>query len=148
LPTPGEHTSPQAQTPVEHLNTFVDLRRKGAAMAGDTAERREGITMFWRPGCGFCAALRVRLRAAGVVFDEVNIWEDPEARAFVRSVAGGNETVPTVRIGTAALVNPSLRAVIDVAHQHAPAAVADAVEPRSLLGWLRALLGQRRQVGP
>lgn len=117
-------------------------------MAGNTAERREGITMFWRPGCGFCAALRARMRAAGVVFAEVNIWDDPEAAAFVRSAAAGNETVPTVRIGTATLVNPSMRAVIETARTHAPAAVADAVERPSPLGVLRAMLGRRKAVMP
>lgn len=36
----------------------------------------------------------------------VNIWEDDEARAFVRSVARGYETVPTVTVGERAMVNP------------------------------------------
>jgi hypothetical protein len=43
---------------------------------------------------------------------EVNIWDDPEAGAFVRSVAGGNETVPTVVVGAKALVNPTPREVL------------------------------------
>jgi mycoredoxin len=30
---------------------------------------------------------------------EINIWEDPQAAARVRSVANGNETVPTVFVG-------------------------------------------------
>jgi hypothetical protein len=44
--------------------------------------------------------------------DEINIWEDADGAAFVRSVAGGNETVPTVRIGTQSLVNPSPRELL------------------------------------
>ena len=35
-----------------------------------------------------------------------NIWEDPEAAAFVRDHANGNEVVPTVKIGDVVLVNP------------------------------------------
>ena len=31
-------------------------------------------------------------------YTEVNIWKDPAAAAFVRSVADGNETVPTVTV--------------------------------------------------
>jgi mycoredoxin len=69
--------------------------------------------VHWRPGCPFCAALLLGLRLRGVPHRKVNIWEDEGAAAWVRSVAGGNETVPTVRIGELALVNPSTRAVID-----------------------------------
>ena len=61
----------------------------------------------WRPGCPFCSMLRAGLRRRRVPFREVNIWDDPEAAAFVRSVARGNETVPTVLVGTVSLVNPS-----------------------------------------
>jgi mycoredoxin len=71
------------------------------------------VVFYWRPGCGFCLMLRRRLRRAGVTLEERNIWEDPEAAAFVRSVAGGNETVPTVVVEGRALVNPSARTVLD-----------------------------------
>ena len=46
-----------------------------------------------------------------MAYREVNIWDDPDAAAFVRSVANGNETVPTVTIGTNAMVNPAARHV-------------------------------------
>ena len=36
----------------------------------------------------------------------MNIWQDAEARAFVRSVNDGNETVPTVVIDGRAHTNP------------------------------------------
>lgn len=55
--------------------------------------------------------LRRGLRRAAIATREVNIWEDPEAAATVRRLAGGNETVPTVVIGDTALVNPSVRTV-------------------------------------
>lgn len=64
------------------------------------------VIVYWRPGCGFCSVLRRDLERRGVAATWVNIWEDDDARAFVRSVAGGFETVPTVVVGTEALVNP------------------------------------------
>ena len=70
------------------------------------------ITVFWRPGCVSCARLRSGLLAAGVQTHEVNIWQDEKAAEAVRSVAHGNETVPTVTIGTTILVNPSLKSVL------------------------------------
>jgi mycoredoxin len=41
-----------------------------------------------------------------------NIWADPAAAAFVRSVAGGAEKVPMVVIGGVAHVNPRPRMVV------------------------------------
>jgi mycoredoxin len=69
------------------------------------------VHFFWRPGCPFCAVLRHRLERLGITVNPINIWEDADAASFVRSVAGGNETVPTVAIGDSALVNPPPRAV-------------------------------------
>ncbi len=88
-----------------------------------------GITVFWRPGCMFCAALRRQLDRRRVSHKLVNIHEDPAAAAFVRSVANGNETVPTVAIGPVSLVNPSLDAVLVAAITHAPDAVPAGYEP-------------------
>lgn len=78
------------------------------------------VEFYWRPGCPFCAILRARLRRTGLPVREVNIWEDPDAAARVRAVAGGNETVPTVFVGEHALVNPSANAVLSVVREHAP----------------------------
>ncbi len=64
------------------------------------------VTVYWRPGCGFCSSLRRDLERRDIATTWVNIWEDEEARAFVRSVARGNETVPTVLVGERALINP------------------------------------------
>ncbi len=66
------------------------------------------VVVYWRPGCPWCALLRRRLRRAGLAAREVNIWEDPAAAARVRSITGGDETVPTVVVGDLAMVNPSL----------------------------------------
>src|SRR3546814_3542635 len=64
--------------------------------------------------------LERRLEKLGVPFEKHNIWEDAEAAAVVRSIANGNETVPTVVIGEARLVNPSADAVLAPVRQHAP----------------------------
>jgi len=54
------------------------------------------------------------LRRSGLRLREINIWEDPAAAARVRSVADGNETVPTVFIGNHSMVNPSVRHVFAI----------------------------------
>jgi mycoredoxin len=46
-----------------------------------------------------------------VASEELNIWSDPSAAAFVRSVNGGNETVPTVLVGATTMLNPRPRQV-------------------------------------
>jgi mycoredoxin len=83
------------------------------------------VTVFWRPGCPYCARLRSRLKRAGVDVDEVNIWDDPAGAAFVRSAAGGSETVPTVRVGNRALVNPAPAELIAVVRDLDPSLVPD-----------------------
>jgi mycoredoxin len=79
----------------------------------NTSENTPDIVMYWRPGCGFCAALERRMDKAELVFEKRNIWEDPEHAAFVRSVARGNETVPTLVVKGTAMVNPSLEQVVE-----------------------------------
>ena len=78
------------------------------------------VLLYWRPGCGFCTHLRRALDQAGVSYRAINIWEDPAAAATVRSVARGNETVPTVVIGSQSLVNPSLNAVLAAIRAETP----------------------------
>ena len=69
------------------------------------------VVVYTRPGCPYCFTLRAGLRRSGLTFRDINIWEDPDAAAFVRSVANGNETVPTVVVGDVHMVNPSARRV-------------------------------------
>ncbi len=83
------------------------------------------VTVYWRPGCPYCAALRRGLRRAGLPTAEVNIWADPEAAGIVRSIAGGNETVPTVVVAGTGLVNPKVRTVLDAVHAVAPELAAN-----------------------
>ena len=92
-----------------------------------------GITVYWRPGCGFCSALFRQLDQLQVPYDRVDIWSQPDGAAFVRSVARGNETVPTVAIGPVAMVNPTVDDVLQAAATHAPAAVPEGYSPRRRL---------------
>jgi mycoredoxin len=78
------------------------------------------VTVYWRPGCPYCHRLRADLRRIGLPTREVNIWEDPSAAATVRSIADGNETVPTVVVGDTGLVNPSATVVLDAIRRVAP----------------------------
>ncbi len=73
------------------------------------------VTVYWRPGCRYCMALRRGLRRAGLSTDEIDIWSQPSAASFVRDHADGNETVPTVDVAGTVLVNPSTRRVLEVA---------------------------------
>jgi mycoredoxin len=78
------------------------------------------IVVYWRPGCPFCSSLRRGLVREGLPFREVDIWSDPDAAAFVRSVANGCETVPTVSIGSVHLVNQRASVVSEVAATELP----------------------------
>ncbi|TVP63069.1 MAG: NrdH-redoxin [Nitriliruptor sp.] len=87
------------------------------------------ITVYWRPGCGFCSRLLRWIDRAGVPTTRRNIWEDPEAAAAVRAATGGDETVPTVTIGQRTLVNPSPRALQAAIAAQAPELLPDGPEP-------------------
>ncbi|GIH77809.1 glutaredoxin domain-containing protein [Planobispora longispora] len=84
------------------------------------SEGRDGVVVYWRHGCPYCMTLLTLLRFTKLQYTTVNIWKDPEAAAFVRSVAGGNETVPTVTVAGRAMVNPSRRRVLEAVREHAP----------------------------
>jgi mycoredoxin len=87
------------------------------------------VVVHWRPGCGFCASLMRQLDQAGLTYDRVDIWEDEDGAAYVRSVAGGNETVPTVRVGDQAFVNPSASELLQLVLAEAPELLPEGYEP-------------------
>lgn len=89
------------------------------------------VEFYWRPECPFCMALRPRLRRSGLPVREVNIWDDPDAAARVRKVADGNETVPTVFVGSQALVNPGMGAINDAVRAEAPEVLERAERQKS-----------------
>lgn len=57
--------------------------------------------------------LERKLNKAKIPLVKHNIWDDPKAAEFVRSVADGNETVPTVVFGDQFWVNPSASVVVN-----------------------------------
>ena len=71
--------------------------------------------VLWKPGCTYCERLLLQLRGTpGISW--VNVYEDPQADARVRSVNDGNQLTPTALVGGRVLRNPSaaeLRAVLD-----------------------------------
>ena len=54
------------------------------------------LTVYRRDYCGYCRMLERALHGAGVDNDPRDIYDEPQAAAFVRSVNNGDETVPTV----------------------------------------------------
>ncbi|GGL14553.1 glutaredoxin domain-containing protein [Planomonospora parontospora] len=102
------------------LLIVMNLPHRGRSASHRDADHA-GVVVYWRPGCPYCMRLRARLRFTRLRYSEVNIWKDPDAAAFVRSVADGNETVPTVTVAGRAMVNPSKSQVLEAAGRHLPA---------------------------
>ena len=98
-------------------------------MTGDVASDDRMVTVYWRPGCGFCRGLLRGLERTGLAFEQRNIWDDDEAAAFVRAVTGGNETVPTVRVQQIALVNPTAEQVLREVATRVPEQLPDDSDP-------------------
>jgi len=74
------------------------------------------ITMYSTPWCGYCKRLKSQLNREGIAFEEIDIEQQPDAADYVMSVNGGNQTVPTVVVLSAAgkqsvMTNPSLAQV-------------------------------------
>lgn len=80
-----------------HTHTQAEVQ----AMAG----HERPVVVYARPGCSFCLRLRVVLLGAPQPV-WVDIWDDPDAAAFVRSVNDGDETVPTVVVDDEVTTNP------------------------------------------
>jgi mycoredoxin len=86
-------------------------------------QEQDEVVIYWRPDCVFCLGLLLRLKFTRLRYRKVDIRKDPGARAFVRSVADGNETVPTVVVAGRPLVNPSKQQLIEAVRAHAPHAL-------------------------
>lgn len=94
------------------------------------------VEVFWRPGCPFCTALRIDLDRRGIRAQWRNIWQDDDARAIVREANCGNETVPTVRVGSQHLTNPSGSEVAEAVRGR-PGSVARRRRLTELARWSR-----------
>lgn len=81
---------------------------RSVSAAEDARAAAEGrVVVYFRARCLFCERLRTSLGRRGRNAVWVDIWKDPDAAAYVRSVNDGNETVPTVVIGGRAHTNPA-----------------------------------------
>ncbi|CAB4665169.1 unannotated protein [freshwater metagenome] len=70
------------------------------------------MKMYTTVWCGYCQRLKAQLGREGIAFEEIDIEVDPEAAAFVETVNGGNQTVPTMLFDDgSALANPSIAQV-------------------------------------
>jgi mycoredoxin len=77
-----------------------------SAAEGARAAEEGRVVVYWRQGCPFCRRLQLVLgkKVRDVVW--VDVWADADASAYVRSVNGGDEVVPTVVIGGVPHTNP------------------------------------------
>jgi mycoredoxin len=72
------------------------------------------LTMYSTSWCGYCHRLKSQFDREGIAYQVVDIEQDEASAAFVRSVNGGNQTVPTIRIVPAdggdeiVMTNPSI----------------------------------------
>lgn len=114
----------------------------------ETSASAARIEVLWRPGCPYCLRLRRGLQRAGIDTVEHDIWSDPAAAARVRAATGGDETVPTVVVGTRTLVNPSVSQVVSAVRAEFPddaealvngASTAGPRSPASGVGWTVAV---------
>ena len=92
--------------------------------------------VYWRPGCPYCAALRRDLLRLKVPTRWHNIWDDPDDRQFVSSVNIGNETVPTVRVGSTTLTNPRAEQVATLVGVQADVRPQSTRGGRWVLSWV------------
>ncbi|MEJ7833898.1 MAG: glutaredoxin domain-containing protein [Nocardioides sp.] len=86
-------------------------RPKDTPHAVAVANPEQGVTIYWRQGCPFCVRLRAAVRRNRDRATWVDIWSDPDAAAYVRSVNDGDETVPTVVIDGVPHTNPDPKLV-------------------------------------
>ncbi|GAB4588799.1 glutaredoxin family protein [Nocardia sp. IFM 10818] len=90
-----------------------------------TADATPQLIVYRRPGCPYCSRMRRVLNRHGIIHTEVDIWENPDAATVVRTLADGNETVPTVvlRDGSSerSWVNPHPKKLIATVRADAPA---------------------------
>ncbi|MFJ2891858.1 glutaredoxin domain-containing protein [Streptomyces sp. NPDC087305] len=98
------------------------------ARGSDVSEESGGVVVYWRPRCPYCIKLLTQLRFTQLEFTKVNIWKHPDAAAFVRSVADGNETVPTVTVAGRAMVNPSKGELLEAVRAYAPHLLSGAAD--------------------
>ena len=57
------------------------------------------IEIYTSPFCGYCRKAKSLLAARGVTFQEIDVVENPDARAEMIQRSGGRRTVPQIFAG-------------------------------------------------
>ena len=57
------------------------------------------ITVYTRPQCHFCQKLKAFLNEKGLVFEEVNLQEEPQRQAEMENKTNGIGSVPQLFVG-------------------------------------------------
>lgn len=89
-------------------------------------------------------SLERKLDKMNLPLNKKNIWDSKEDAAAVRRIANGNETVPTVVVGDAEMVNPTSDQVLQAISNQAPDLLPDGVDvpvPGKMSRKLNRLLG-------
>jgi mycoredoxin len=82
-------------------------------MTDTTPPSTQSVIMYSTVWCGYCQRLKAQMNRADIPFTEVDIEADPDSAAFVASVNGGNEVVPTLKFADGStLTNPPIAEVI------------------------------------
>lgn len=101
------------------------------------------LQVYWRPGCSACTSLRLALNDAGIAASWHNIRHDPKDAAWVRGVANGYETVPTVVYDDRVVVAPRPDRVVEdlrTAHPDLPIRKYRAWPPLRVIQWVAIVL--------
>ena len=76
-----------------------------------TRPMSQPVTMFTTVWCGYCRRLKRGLEEAGIAYREVDVDDDHSHDRRIIERTGGYRVVPTVEVGQALLVNPTLKEV-------------------------------------
>lgn len=93
------------------MSPFSGGRTQRHAEVMTLPEDQRRVVAYWRPGCIFSQRLRGGLGRDAKKVIWINIWQDKDAAAFVRSVNNGDETVPTVVLDGKVHINPDPREI-------------------------------------
>lgn len=66
------------------------------------------VTIYSTTWCGHCRRLKRQLDEAGIAYEEIDIDEHEQYADRIVEATGGYRTVPTLQIGDALLVNPTV----------------------------------------
>lgn len=56
----------------------------------------ESVTIYTKPGCPFCMAVKADLKLKGVEYTEYNVGADPQRLGEMLQLNGGQRKVPTI----------------------------------------------------